>query len=326
MKKTVIDAVDGFHSIVLAEESRHTLIFITEWGRYMPLRMPQGFFAAGDAYTHCTDNITQNAECKLKIVDDSLLYNPSIEESFYHTWDYLSLCASNGMLANVKKFQFCQDTVEFARLSITPSGVVPSEKILCAIRNFPSPKDLTDARSWFCLVNQVAWAYSTSPMMAPLRDLIKPNHKFYWDNTLEQVFQDSKNTLINLVIEGVKSFDITKRTCLQTDWSKDGLGHLLLQKYCTCAEDSPVCCKEGWKLIYAGSRFTKYAESRYAPVEGEALALAWGLEHSRIFTLGCNDLLVAVDHQPLLGIFNDRELSSIKNPRLQSIKESTLAW
>ena len=87
-----------------------------------------------------------------------------------------------------------------------------------------------------------------------------------------------------------------------------------------------MCCKEGWKLIYAGSRFTKDAESRYAPVEGEALALAWGLEHSRIFTLGCNDLLVAVDHQPLLGIFNDRELSNIKNPRLQSIKESTLAW
>ena len=277
----------------------------------MPLRMPQGFFAAGDAYTHRTDNITQNAERNLKIVDDSLLYDPSIEESFYHTWDYLSLCASNGMVANVKKFQFCQDTVEFAGLSITPSGVVPSEKILCAICNFPSPKDLSDARSWFGLVNQVAWAYTTSPMMAPLRDLIKPNHKFYWDNTLEQVFQDSKNTLINLVIEGVKSFDITKRTCLQTDWSKDGLGYLLLQKYCTCVEDSPVCCKEGWKLIYAGSRFTKDAESRYAPVEGEALALAWGLEHSQIFTLGCNDLLVAVDHQPLLGIFNDRELSSI---------------
>ena len=208
MKKTVIDAVDGFHSIVLAEESRHTLIFITEWGRYMPLRMPKGFFAAGDAYTHRTDNITQNAERNLKIVDDSLLYDHSIEESFYHTCDYRSLCASNGMVANVKKFQFCQDTVEFAGLSITPSGVVPSEKILCAICNFPSPKYLTDARSWFGLVNQVAWAYSTSPMMALLRDLIKPNHKFYWDNTLEQVFQDSKNTLINLVIEGVKSFDI----------------------------------------------------------------------------------------------------------------------
>ena len=39
MKKTVIDAVDGFHSVELAEESRSHLIFITEWGRFMPLRM-----------------------------------------------------------------------------------------------------------------------------------------------------------------------------------------------------------------------------------------------------------------------------------------------
>ena len=33
-----------------------------------------------------------------------------------------------------------------------------------------------------------------------------------------------------------------------------------------------------------------------------------------------------VDHKPLLGIFNDRDLGSITNPRLQNLKESTLGW
>ena len=313
MKKTVIDAVDGFHSVELAEESRSHLIFITEWGHFMPVRMPQGFFAAGDAYAHRTDNITKDVDRKLKIVDDSLLYDSSIEESFYHTWDYLNVCATNGIIVNVKTFQFCQDTVDFAGLTITSSGVVPSNKMLSAIRDFPSPKDLTGARSWFGLVNQVAWAYSTSPVMAPFRDLIKSNGKFYWDENLEKLFQDSKVAIINLVAEGVQSFDISKRTCLQTDWSQDGLGYLLLQKHCKCAIDSPVCCKDGWKLIFVGSRFTKPAESRYSPTEGEALALAWALSNSRIFTLGCKNLLVAVDHTPPLGIFNDRDLSSILN-------------
>ena len=325
-KKTVIDAVDGFHSVEVEEGSQHLLIFITEWGRYMPLRLPQGYSASGDAYTHRMDNITKDVKRKLKIVDDSLLYDHSIEESFFHTWDYLTLCAENGIVANVKKFQFCEDTVDFAGLTITPTGITPSEKLISAIRDFPTPRDITGARSWFGLVNQVAWAYSLAPIMAPFREMIKPNKNFYWDSELDRIFEESKKTIVDLVINGVQSFEISRPTCLQTDWSKDGIGYVLLQKHCQCTINSPICCKEGWKLIFAGSRFTKPAESRYAPIEGEALALAWALDHSRMYTLGCPNLLVAVDHKPLLGVFNDRDLQSIKNPRLRSFKEDTLAW
>ena len=76
----------------------------------------------------------------------------------------------------------------------------------------------------------------------------------------------------------------------------------------------------------AGSRFLTPTESRYSPTEGEALGVAWSLKHSRMFTLGCNNLLVVVDHKPLLGILNDRALDSITTPRLQNLKESTLGW
>ena len=36
--------------------------------------------------------------------------------------------------------------------------------------------------------------------------------------------------------------------------------------------------------------------------------------------------MISTDHKPLLGIFKDRDLCSIKNPRIQSLKEDTLAW
>ena len=77
---------------------------------------------------------------------------------------------------------------------------------------------------------------------------------------------------------------------------------------------------------FAGSRFLKGAESRYSPTEGEALAVAWALEHARAYTLGCNNLIVSTDHKPLMGILNDRELCSIKNPRISKIKEKTLLY
>ena len=163
--------------------------------------------------------------------------------------------------------------------------------------------------------------------MEPFRDLIKPNCTFFWDDNLTKLFEESKKLIIDLVKDGIRTFDLKRRTCLQTDWSRDGIGYLLLQKYCECQEDSPVCCPDGWKLVLAGSRFLNPTESRYAPTEGEALAVSWSLKHSRMFTLGCNDLLVVVDHKPLLGILNkERNIETISNPRLQNLKEQTFAW
>ena len=324
--KTVIDAVDGYHAVELDKDSQGYTTFITEWGRYLYQRMPQGFLAAGDAYTRRYDEIIKDVPRKVKIVDDALLHDPSIESAFYHTWDYLSLMATNGIVANAAKFQFCRETVDFAGFTVTPTGPAPSPRILSAIKDFPVPKDLTGARSWFGLVNQVAWAYSLSPVMEPFRELIKPNRKFYWDENLTMIFENSKDKIISLVKEGIRTFDASRKTCLQTDWSREGIGYLLLQKHCKCTDDSPVCCQDGWQLIYAGSRFLSPAESRYTPTEGEALAVAWSLQHSRMFTLGCKDLLICVDHKPLLGIFNDRELDNVANPRLQDLKEFTLRW
>ena len=327
-KKTVIDAVDGYHAVELDKESQLLTMFTTEWGRYMYLRMPQGFHGAGDAYVSRYDDKIKDIPNKVKIVDDSCLYSQNIEQSFWETWDYLTLCAKNGIVVSKPKFQFCQDEVDFAGLRITSDGIRPSKSLLSSIADFPVPTNLERARAWFGLVNQVAWAYSISPIMEPFRLLIKPNNKFYWTPSLNQLFEQSKLEILAKVEEGVRSFEPNRQTCLQTDWCKHGIGYLLLQKHCTCPQQNNVtCCPEGWKLIYGGSRFTQPAESRYSPTEGEARGVSWALHHSRMFTLGCNNLVISVDHKPLLGIFNDhRDLQSIDNPRLQRFKESTVAW
>ena len=218
---------------------------------------------------------------KVKIIDDSLVYSTGIEANFWDTWDYLTLCINNGIVINEPKLQFCQDEVEFAGLNVTNDGVTPSRSILTAISDFKIPTDITKARSWFGLVNQVSWSYAISPIMEPFRHLIKPNQTFYWDDNLTNIFNASKQELIQKVKDGVKSFEPGRRTCLQTDWCKHGISYLLLQKHCLCLNKDDVrCCPEGWKLVYAGSRFTKNSEANYKPTEGESLALAWGLDHS----------------------------------------------
>ena len=163
-------------------------------------------------------------------------------------------------------------------------------------------------------------------MIEPFRKFLSPKVKFYWDDSLNSKFESSKSLIIDAIREGVKIFDPQRKTCLRCDWSKAGIGHYLCQKHCECDSQYPGCCDDGWRITLCGSRFLRKSEERYAPVEGEALSVAWGLEHSKYFTLGCDDLLIVVDHKPLTTILGDRTLDEIPNPRLFRLKQRTLPW
>ena len=162
--------------------------------------------------------------------------------------------------------------------------------------------------------------------MLPFRDLLKPSTKFYWDEHLQKAFNQSKITITNEIEKGVSIFDKSKTTCLATDWSKHGIGYWLFQKHCSCPSNYLFCCNQGWQITLVGSRFTHPADSRYAPIEGEALAVADALDKARHFVLGCKNLIIAVDHRPLLKIFGDRSLDHISNTRLRNLKERTLRY
>ena len=334
--KTILDAVDGYQAVELDEESQLLTNFITPWGCYHYLRVPAGLVDSGDKYTSRYDSIINQIPRKVKCVDDTLLYDFSIEEAFYHAYDYLSLCASRGIVLNASKFEFCKQNVTFAGFEITSTGIKPANSTLKAIRDFPVPKSITDIRSWFGLVRQVAYAHSISSQLSPFRELLKHREgkkpRFLWNEQLQKAFEESKKHIISSVAEGIETFNPSLYTCLQCDWSRQGIGFLLLQKHCSCREVYPVeetvkqCCQAGWKLTFAGSRFVSDTESRYAPTEGEAMAVAWALKKSRMFTLGCPKLMVITDHKPLIGILNHRDLGSIQNPRIRRIKEHTLEY
>ena len=91
-------------------------------------------------------------------------------------------------------------------------------------------------------------------------------------------------------------------------------------------EEAPVFCEEGWQLVFAGGKNCFGAESCYSLVEGEMLGIAWALDKARMFTLGCEDLLVSTDHQPLVAILGNKKLEDIPNPRLVRLKEKTLRY
>ena len=324
--RTTMDAWNGYHSVPIRTEDRHLTTFITPWGRFRYRTTPQGFLAAMDAYNHRFDLITRDIGYKKRCVDDSILWGDSIEEIFKRTCEYLTLTGGAGIIMNPDKFVFGKKKLEFLGFEITEDGVEPGRGLLKSILEFPRPKDIAGIRGWFGLVEQVAWAFSKTEVMNPLRHLLSPKSEFMWTQELNDSFENSKKEIIEAVKKGVKSFDPNRVTCLATDWSKSGIGFCLLQKVCDCEEMTPICCPSGWVLVFCNSRYTSPAESRYSPVEGECLGVAWALKRAKYFVLGCDKLIIAVDHKPLLGILSDKSLEDIENPRLENLKEKTLRY
>ena len=194
-------------------------------------------------------------------------------------------------------------------------GVRPSKKFLDAIKAYPRPDTLSEARSFFGIINQVSHSFAMSSIMEPFRHLLKPDTwaaGFSWTEELEEGFKLAKERIIEAVTNGVKHFEVGRQTCLAMNWSKQGNGFYLMQKWCQFEKIHPSCCPEGWRLVLAG---------------GGSLSLQscgtvqWRVRH---FVLGCDKLMVAVDHKPLLGILNDKSLADIKNPKLLMLKEKTL--
>ena len=205
-----------------------------------------------------------------------LLFDNTIESSFYHVFDYLYLSGRNGITQNPIKFRFCQKEIEFAGFLLGWDSFRPSDGKLSSIKNYtmPDQPSITDFRSWFGLVNQLSPFVALTPLMEPFRELLKPSlqHKgkaVFWNEEMQIKFEQTKEKICSLIHDGLTFFDASKPTACVTDWSKKGIGFAIVQKHCNCP--SLFCCNSGWKLTFCGSRHLSEAELNYAPIEGEAL-------------------------------------------------------
>ena len=151
-------------------------------------------------------------------------------------------------------------------------------------------------------------------MLTPLRPLLSTKNDFQWSVTHDQAFQTAKASLT--VAPVLSFFNINKPTRLCTDASRQGLGFVLQQQDISGT----------WSLIQAGSRFLTDAESRYAIIELEMLAVTWATTKCHLFLAGLQHFQVITDHNPLIPILNHHRLDEIENPRLQRLKIKLMAY
>ena len=194
--KSVTDAWNGYHSVPLRKEDRHYTTFITPFGRFTYKRAPQGFLSSGDAYNRRFEAIISDFERKERCVDDTVHYDVNLKEHWWRTLKFLTLVGSAGVVLNPDKFQFAQRVVDFAGFRISDKNIAPLPKYLDAIRTFPTPRNTTDVKSWFGLINQVANYTQLRKFTCPFCKFLSPKIKFEWTSELNEAFNQSKDLIV----------------------------------------------------------------------------------------------------------------------------------
>ena len=235
------------------------------------------------------------------ISDDVIIYGVNTEE--HDKTLHAVLTRFKELTLKKEKCQFYMPRIEFFGMVFSADGMSPNPAKVEAIKQAEAPTSVSDVRSLLGMTNYVSrFIRDYADIVAPLRDLTHKGVEFKWEDVHQTALERLKCSLTS--DEVMAYFDPSKRSILLVDASPVGLGAVLTQ---------------GGKVISYASKALSSVEGRYSQIEREALAIAWGCHHFRMYLLGSH-FKVVTDHEPLLSIFNSptsQASARIENWRLK---------
>lgn len=290
---SVLDAKNGFWHLKLDEASSELTTFWTPYGTYKWKRMPFGISSAPEIF----QKEQQQIICGLKgvrcIADDVLIFGvgdtreEALEDHNKNLRAALDRFRQRGLKINRSKMRLAMTKVPFYGHILTNEGVQPDPQKVSALAEIKAPQSKKELQTFLGLATYLAkFLPALAEICAPLRNLVKQNIEFVWDDQAERSFQQLKKLAVSAPI--LRYFDTRDTLTIQCDASKVGVGCVLLQK------DHPV--------VY-GSRTLSKTESGYACIERECLAIVFACKRFEQYVVGMPGVIVETDHKPLVEIF-----------------------
>lgn len=295
---STLDASSGFWHIKLDEESSKLTTFNTPFGRYRFLRLPFGINSAPEVFQRRMTQAFEDIDGAEAIVDDILIWGKDIEEHNQRLKQVLRRARDINLKLNKEKSKIQTDSVTYIGHVTTSDGIKPDPVKVKAIHEIETPQDKKELLRFMGMVNYLAkFIPRLSDITQPLRELLKKDTEWHWDERHETSFNDVKRSLEDDAV--LKYYDVNKSVTLSVDSSSYGLGACLLQ------DEQPVS--------YA-SRSLNSSEQNYAQIEKELLAIVYGCQKYHQYIYG-KPVTIETDHKPLEYLF--RKPLTAAPPRLQ---------
>ena len=122
-------------------------------------------------------------------MDDVVIYSQTKEEHIRDVRTFMERCEQRDISLNRRKLQIAQRSVRLAGLVISEEGYKPDPQLTSGISSFPLPQKISELRSFFGLVNQIApFVKDLLELLTPLGPLLSPKNEFVWEARHEHAF------------------------------------------------------------------------------------------------------------------------------------------
>jgi len=225
-----IDLKSGYNQIRIREGDEWKTTFKIKYDLYEWKVMPFGLTNAPSTFMRLMDHVLRGFLGKFVVVyfDDIIVYSKCLEEHLEHLKSALHVVRKEKLYANLGKCIFCQYHVVFLGFVVNSNEVHVDKEKIKAIQEWPTPKSVSDVRSFHGLASFYRrFVKDFSTIAAPLNELVKKHVGFKWGQKQEQAFAVLKDRLTHAPILVFPNF--AKSFELECDASIVGIDAILMQ-------------------------------------------------------------------------------------------------
>ena len=143
--------------------------------------MPLGLINAPSTFMRLMNHALRAFIGRFVVVyfDDILVYNKNLDKHINDLHCVLAVLRKEKLYANLKKCSFCMDKVVFLGYVVSVKGIEVEEEKVKATNKWPTPKSITEVRSFHGLTSFYRrFVKDFSTLAAPLTKIVKKIYGF----------------------------------------------------------------------------------------------------------------------------------------------------
>ncbi|GBG77112.1 hypothetical protein CBR_g23437 [Chara braunii] len=225
-----IDLKSGYHQIEVHPHDRYKMASRTRYGHYEFIVISFGLTNTPATFQRCMNDLFRPWLDRFVVVylDDILVFSKTLEEHEGHLRQILSKLRESNFKINPKKCEWAKTEVLYLGHVLDGDGIWPEDSTIASIRDWPTPKTLTELRSFLGLASYYRkFVRNFSTIAAPLHRLLKKETIWKWDQDSTSAFKKLKKALIEYPV--LKVSDPSLPFVVTTDASQYGMGVVLQQ-------------------------------------------------------------------------------------------------
>ena len=189
---STLDLSHAYNQVVLDDGSLKYLTINTHRELYQYTRLPFGVASAPSVFQKMMDTILQGMDGVICYLDDILVSGRT------NLRKVLERLQEHGIRAKRAKCTFLKTSVQYLGHVIGADGLHATDAKIEAIVNAPSPKNVTELRSYLGLLNYYGqFIPNLASLIHPLNKLLRHNMTWRWTKSCRDAFKSTKEKIVS---------------------------------------------------------------------------------------------------------------------------------